>query len=66
MPQLRRGLFHFFPNVYSMPKTREMNALQRDEFVKRVQEIGKLGSREEVERAIQGTLEILKRVLRKD
>ena len=35
-----------------VPKARERNALKRDEFVKRVQEIGELGSREEAERAI--------------
>jgi uncharacterized protein (DUF2267 family) len=46
-----------------VPKTRERNALKRDEFVKRVQEIGELGSREEAEQAIKATLETLKQRL---
>ena len=46
-----------------MPKARERNALKRDEFVKRVQEIGELGSREEAERAIKATLGTLKQRL---
>lgn len=46
-----------------MPKTRERNALKRDEFVKRVQEIGELDSREEAERAIKATLGTLKQRL---
>jgi uncharacterized protein (DUF2267 family) len=46
-----------------MPKTRERNALKRDEFIKRVQELGELGSREEAERATKATLETLKQRL---
>jgi uncharacterized protein (DUF2267 family) len=37
--------------------------LKRDEFVKRVQEMAELGSREEAERAIKATLETLKQRL---
>jgi uncharacterized protein (DUF2267 family) len=37
--------------------------LKRDEFVKRMQEMGELGSREEAERAIRATLETLKQRL---
>jgi uncharacterized protein (DUF2267 family) len=44
-------------------EARERNALKRDEFVKRVQERGALGSREEAERAIKATLETLKQRL---
>jgi uncharacterized protein (DUF2267 family) len=46
-----------------VPKTRERNVLKRDEFVKRVQEIGELGSRKEAEHAIKATLETLKQRL---
>ena len=34
--------------------------MKRDEFVKRVQEMGELGSREEAERAVKATFETLK------
>ncbi|MDP8971978.1 MAG: DUF2267 domain-containing protein [Actinomycetota bacterium] len=37
--------------------------MKRDRFVKRVQDIGKLDSREEAERAIRATLETLKQRL---
>ena len=37
--------------------------MNRDEFVRRVQEIGDIESREETERAIRATFEILKRRL---
>jgi uncharacterized protein (DUF2267 family) len=44
-------------------KARERNALKRDEFVQRVQDIGELSSREEAERAIKAALETLKQRL---
>lgn len=37
--------------------------MQRDELVKRVQEMGELGSREEAEQAIEATFETLKKRL---
>lgn len=46
-----------------MPEARERNVLKRDEFVKRVTEIGELRRREEAERAIRAPLETLKQRL---
>lgn len=70
MPRLRRGLSHLFPKHlpgawrgYPVSKARERNALKRDEFVQRVQDIGELSSREEAERAIKAALETLKQRL---
>jgi uncharacterized protein (DUF2267 family) len=37
--------------------------VKRDEFVKRVREVGEMNSREEAERAIKATLETLKQRL---
>ncbi len=46
-----------------MPEARERSGLKRDEFVRRVYEMGELGNRDEAERAITATFEVLKQRL---
>jgi uncharacterized protein (DUF2267 family) len=48
---------------YADSEAKERDTLKRDEFVKRVQDVGELDSREEAERAIKATLGTLKQRL---